>query len=84
MSRRAEQRAIGASRRRDIGPSGRGHVTRGFVVERLQRTFAGVAEPGLLRNQNGVPMYLLIFACANPQAVGPALRIANNTLKGLR
>ena len=56
-----------------------------FVTSRLAAIFeGGVAEPGVLRNRTGSPMYLLFFAAANPKARGPALRIANAVLKELR
>jgi hypothetical protein len=55
-----------------------------FVLARLRSIFPGVAKPGLLENQKGVPMYLFMFACSNPRAVGPAMNIAEHNLKGLR
>ncbi len=53
-----------------------------YFVERLKSLFAGVVEKPLpLYNRNKVPLYLLCFATANPNAIGPAIRIANHLLK---
>ena len=51
-----------------------------YFRERLQSIFAGVSQYKLLRNSRNSPIYMLIFAVANPDAVGPALRIANYIL----
>jgi len=56
-----------------------------FFLRRLAGVFAGVAkEPGVLRNSRNAPLYLLCFAVGNEAAKGPALRIADTLLKGLR
>lgn len=55
-----------------------------FVLERLRSIFAGgVAEKWLLLGKKGLPMYSLVFACANPnkKASSLALRLANAILK---
>lgn len=53
-----------------------------YFVDRLKTIFPGVAEnPLLLRNSQNSPLFLLCFAAANKNAVGPALRIANHILK---
>jgi three-Cys-motif partner protein len=52
-----------------------------YFQGRLRSIFAGVASnPLFLTNSRGVPLYLLCFACANPNAVGPALEIAEHVL----
>lgn len=53
-----------------------------FLQERLNSVFAGVASnPRILRTREGRPLFLLCFATANPNAVGPALKIAEHILK---
>lgn len=48
----------------------------------LKRVFSGVAARGMaLRNSCGNPMYLLIFASANPVGAPTAVRIADYLLK---
>ena len=54
-------------------------ITR-FSRELLQTIFASVPEPRILLN-NGVPMYALFFAVANPRAATLSLRAANHILK---
>jgi three-Cys-motif partner protein len=51
----------------------------GFIRERLASAFAGVAEPAVLRNGKGSPMFALVLAVANPskKAKRAALGIAN-------
>ncbi|MEX2492356.1 MAG: three-Cys-motif partner protein TcmP [Nitrospirales bacterium] len=51
---------------------------------RLQGVFAGVAEPGVLRNSANSPLYLLCFAVGNERGKDIALRIANHLLKEVR
>ncbi|MGE0791291.1 MAG: three-Cys-motif partner protein TcmP [Sandaracinaceae bacterium] len=55
-----------------------------YFVRRLETVFEGVAEPGVLRNSSGCPLYLLCFAAANPAGKQPALRIARSLLRDLR
>jgi three-Cys-motif partner protein len=53
-----------------------------YFNERLSSVFAGVAQnPYTLRNTRGAPLFLLCFAAANPNAVKPAMRIAQDILK---
>ena len=53
-----------------------------YFNERLAGIFAGVApEPRVLLNSANCPLYLLCFACGNPQGAPIALRIANHLLK---
>lgn len=52
-----------------------------YFVDRLAEVFAGVAKnPLALRNSKNTPLFLLCFATANPNAVAPALRIAEYIL----
>lgn len=55
-----------------------------YFNDRLKKIFAGVAEPGVLRNSSNCPLYLLCYATGNKNAVPIALNIANHLLKGLR
>ncbi|MEQ9078130.1 MAG: three-Cys-motif partner protein TcmP [Sandaracinaceae bacterium] len=59
-------------------------VIGGYFLDRLASVFADVAEPGVLRNSTGCPLYLLCFAAANPRGAKPALRIARSLLRDLR
>ncbi len=53
-----------------------------YFNKRLESIFAGVApNPYTLRNTRGAPLFLLCFAAANPNAVKPALKIAQDILK---
>jgi three-Cys-motif partner protein len=53
-----------------------------YFNQRLQTVFAGVApNPYTLRNTQGAPLFLLCFAAANPHAVAPAIKIAQDILK---
>lgn len=53
-----------------------------YFNQRLESIFAGVApNPYTLTNTQGCPLFLLCFAAANPNAVAPALRIAQDILK---
>ncbi len=56
----------------------------GYFTRRLGEVFAGVAEPGVLRNSVSNPMYLLCFAVGNPRGRDIGLRIAGHLLKGMR
>lgn len=48
-----------------------------FITLRLNTIFAGVNKsPMILRNSSGAPMFLLCFACGNPEGAGIALKIA--------
>lgn len=70
--------AGGRTRNADIGRIER------YLIKRLQTVFPGVAKHGFpLRNRQGAPMYLLIFAAGNPgtKAKQLALRIAEHILK---
>jgi len=58
-------------------------IGRRFVA-RLRGIFAGVSEPGVLRNSRGSPLYLLCFAAANERGKDIGLRIAKSLLKDLR
>jgi three-Cys-motif partner protein len=52
-----------------------------YYNERLKTVFPGVANnPKPLLNSTNVPIYLLCFAVGNPNAVGPALKIAQHIL----
>lgn len=55
-----------------------------YFVERLRSVFAGVAEPGVLRNSSNCPLYLFCFAAGNAKGAPTALRIANHLLKSIR
>jgi len=55
-----------------------------WFVDRLRGIFAGVSEPGVLRNSRGSPLYLLCFAAANKRGAPTALNIAKSLLKDLR
>jgi len=53
-----------------------------YFNQRLATAFAGVApNPYTLRNTKGAPLFLLCFAAANPNAVKPAIKIAQDILK---
>lgn len=53
-----------------------------YFNERLTTVFADVApNPYTLRNSNGVPLFLLCFAAANPRAAKTAIKIAQDILK---
>lgn len=52
-----------------------------YFNKRLESIFAGVAEPGVLRNSANNPLYLLCFAVGNERGKDIALRIANHLLK---
>jgi three-Cys-motif partner protein len=53
-----------------------------YFNRRLAAVFAGVApNPYTLRNTRGAPLFLLCFAAANPNAVKPAIKIAQDILK---
>lgn len=53
-----------------------------YFNRRLATVFAGVApNPYTLRNSQNTPLFLLCFAAANPNAVKPALKIAQDILK---
>jgi three-Cys-motif partner protein len=53
-----------------------------YFNQRLATVFAGVApNPYTLRNTQGAPLFLLCFAAANPRAVAPAIKIAQDILK---
>ena len=56
-----------------------------YFNDRLKTVFVGVAEqPVVLRNSVNNPLCLLCFAVGNPAGRGPALRIADHILKGVR
>ncbi len=55
-----------------------------YFNNRLKEVFAGVAEPGVLRNSANNPLYLLCFAVGNERGKEIALRIARHLLKELR
>lgn len=55
-----------------------------YFNDRLKEVFAGVAEPGVLRNSVNNPLYLLCFAVGNERGKPIALRIAEHLLKGLK
>ncbi len=55
-----------------------------YFNNRLKDVFAGVAEPGVLRNSSNNPLYLLCFAVGNERGKEIALRIAKHLLKELR
>jgi three-Cys-motif partner protein len=55
-----------------------------YFLQRLGSVFAGMAPPGVLRNTQDHPLYLLCFAAANPSGAKTALKIANHILKELR
>ncbi len=53
-----------------------------YFNQRLNSIFAGVADnPLTLKTKNGAPLFVLCFAAANPNAVKPALKIAQDILK---
>lgn len=56
-----------------------------YFNDRLKQIFAGVVDqPGVLKNRVNNPLFLFCFAVGNEPAKGPALRIANHLLKGVR
>jgi three-Cys-motif partner protein len=55
-----------------------------YFNTRLHSIFAGVAEPGVLRNSSNNPLYLLCFAAGNDKGAPIALKIANHLLKEAR
>ena len=57
-----------------------------FTTQRLRAVFPYVAEPCLLGQANGAPLYALYFAVANPSkaALDLASKVAANVLRGLR
>jgi three-Cys-motif partner protein len=52
-----------------------------FFVDRLKTIFPHVATPGVLRNSQGFPLFLLCFAAGNPKGGNIALTIAEHLLK---
>lgn len=56
-----------------------------FFINRLKTVFPGVSEnPGVLRNSNNNPLYLLCFAAGNAKGAPIALNIANSLLKRIQ
>ena len=56
-----------------------------YFIERLKTVFPGVSEnPGVLRNSNNNPLYLLCFAAGNVKGAPIALKIANSLLKRIQ
>jgi hypothetical protein len=55
-----------------------------YFNNRLESVFAGVSEPGVLRNSSNNPLFLLCFAVGNDRGAPIALRIASSLLKELR
>ncbi|MFN7131303.1 MAG: three-Cys-motif partner protein TcmP [Myxococcales bacterium] len=55
-----------------------------YFNDRLKTIFAGVADPGVLRNSANCPLYLLCFAAANEKGAPIALKIANHLLREVR
>jgi three-Cys-motif partner protein len=55
-----------------------------YFNERLASIFAAVAEPGVLRNSSGSPLFLLCFAASNKRGARTALKIASHLLAELR
>jgi len=55
-----------------------------YFNNRLKDVFAGVAEPGVLRNSLNNPLYFLCFAVGTERGKDIALRIARHLLKELR
>jgi three-Cys-motif partner protein len=52
-----------------------------YFVARLKTAFPHVAKPGVLRNSNGAPLFLLCFAAGNEKGGKIALKIAEHLLK---
>lgn len=53
-----------------------------FFLEQLKTSFAQVvANPLILTNSKGVPIYLLCFAAGNPKGAPTAVKIAKDILK---
>jgi three-Cys-motif partner protein len=52
-----------------------------YFVRRLKSVFVDVAEPRVLRNSRGNPLYLLCFAAGNKNGAPIAMRIARHLLK---
>ena len=78
-------------RKTDLFGDDRDHVVKasmatigGYFNRRLAGIFSGVAQPGVLRNSTGNPMYLLCFAVGNQNGRDIALRIAGHLLEGMR
>lgn len=55
-----------------------------YFNDRLKTIFAGVADPGVLRNSSNNPLYLLCLAAGNVKGAPTAVRIANHILKEVR
>ena len=57
-----------------------------FTTKRLREAFPYVAEPCLLGQANGAPLYALYFAVANPSkpALALASKVADDVLRSLR
>jgi hypothetical protein len=53
-----------------------------FFIGRLRTVFSAVAEPMLLRNNKGAPLYLFCFAAGNPRGAPIALKIAEHLIGG--
>jgi hypothetical protein len=51
-----------------------------YFVDRLKEVFTAVAEPRVLSNSKGSPLYLLCFAAGNLKGAPIALKIANHLL----
>ena len=51
-----------------------------FFINRLKRIFEGLAEPLVLRNKRGAPLFVLAFAAGNKRGAPTALRIARHIL----
>jgi three-Cys-motif partner protein len=53
-----------------------------FFIGRLRTVFAAVAEPMMLRNKIGAPLYLFCFAAGNSRGAPTALKIAQHLIGG--
>jgi hypothetical protein len=53
-----------------------------FFLERMRLVFPAVAEPLLLRNSIGSPLYLFCFAAGNKRGAPVALKIAQDIIGG--
>ncbi len=51
-----------------------------FVKKRLKTIFPGVSDNLVLKNSKNSPLFLLCFACSNPNAVALAMKIANHII----
>lgn len=52
-----------------------------FFVDRLKNTFVAAADPLVLKNSRGSPLYLLCFAAGNKAGAGAGMNIAKSIIE---